>query len=166
MNNELTIKAVSEKEIEVFSEINAAAYADDRSRIKFDDCEKPQWFDGEWYVGLGIYNTEETKHLMAQFQCYLIYKASEPIGTFWIHIEEENSLTLEDFCIHPKHQGKGYGTKSLKLIESYFNNKRWLLTTPIFCKRNRHLYEKNGYKQISLLSDNTVILYEKLVSKN
>lgn len=165
MNSELRIEELTQDRVEIFTKIKADAYADDRTKVSFDDCEKPAWFDGDWYVGLGIYNLEETKNLMQQFSCYLIYKGEEPIGIFWVHVEEENSLTLEDFCIHPKYQGKGYGTESLQLIESYFDNRRWLLTTPIFCKRNRHLYEKNGYKKIGYVSDGTVIVYEKLLAE-
>ena len=164
MNYELSIEKLSEKEIEIFTTIKAAAYADDRLKVEFDDIEKPSWFDGEWYVGLGILNIEETKRLMKEFSCYLIYRMEEPIGGFWVHVEEEDSLTLEDFCILPQYQGKGYGTKSLQLIENYFGyNKRWLLTTPYFCKRNCHLYEKNGYKKTRYVSNNTVVVYEKHV---
>lgn len=161
----LRIQKLSEKEVDVFTNIKASAYADDRLKVTFDDMEKPKWFDGEWYVGLGIPNPEETRRLMNDFSCYLIYLGEDPIGIFWVHVEEENSLTLEDFCILPEYQGRGYGTESLQFIEEYFDdNKRWLLTTPCFCKRNCHLYEKNGYRRIGYVSENTVVVYEKKIS--
>lgn len=80
MSYELSIEKLSEKEIEIFTKIKATAYADDRLKVEFDDIEKPSWFDGEWYVGLGILNIEETKRLMKEFSCYLIYRMEEAIG--------------------------------------------------------------------------------------
>ena len=101
---------------------------------------------------------------MKEFECYMICLDDIPIGIFWLHVEEEESLTLEDFCILPDYQGKGYGTEALYLIEkSFSDNRRWLLSTPCFCKRNCHLYEKVGYKVIGYASDNTVVLYEKVL---
>lgn len=75
-----------------------------------------------------------------------------------------HKLTIEDFCILPQYQGKGYGTEVLGLIEElYSDNKIWTLDTPCFCKRNRHLYEKMGYKSIGTCSNDTVILYKKCI---
>lgn len=75
-----------------------------------------------------------------------------------------HKLTIEDFCILPQYQGKRYGTEVLGLIEElYSDNKIWTLDTPCFCKRNRHLYEKMGYKSIGTCSNDTVILYKKCI---
>lgn len=84
------------------------------------------------------------------------------IGGFWLHCESEHSLSIEDLCILPDYQGNGYGALALKLLENlYAENKVWKLSTPYFCIRNRHLYEKVGYQQVGSCSSNTVILYEK-----
>lgn len=133
MNSNLYIRQAEESDIDDFTYIKAEAYADDRRKTVLSPSEKPKWYDGEWYIGI-----------------------------VWIHAEEENSLTIEDFCILPEYQGKGYGRKSLKLIEElYIDNKRWLLSTPVFCQRNRHLYETSGFKNIGMEAEGSVVLYEK-----
>ena len=160
----LIIRKVEENDIEDFTRIKALAYADDRKKTIVEEKDKPKWYDGEWYVGLGIPNIDENRRLMKEFECYMICLDDIPIGIFWLHVEEEASLTLEDFCILPDYQGKGYGTEGLYLIEkSFSDNRRWMLSTPCFCKRNCHLYEKVGYKVIGYASDNTVVLYEKVL---
>lgn len=166
MNSKLKIRKASKLDIDDFTTIKAAAYADDRTKSVPKPDEKPRWYDGECFVGLGIPDKEETERLMANFQCYMITLDNKSIGILWLHCEKPDSLTLEDFCILPQYQGKGFGSEALKLIEKLHpDNLRWLLTTPCFCKRNRHLYEKNGYGKIGLEADNTVIVYEKIINK-
>ena len=41
MSEELSIRKLSEKEIDIFTNIKASAYADDRLKVTFDDIEKP-----------------------------------------------------------------------------------------------------------------------------
>ncbi len=163
---DISVRKVEKSDLEEFTSIKAKAYADDRTKTIPLPQETPKWYDGEWYVGLGIPNRAENERLFEQFECYMICAKENVIGIFWLHCEEENSLTVEDLCILPEEQGKGYGSQALKCIEElYPENKRWLLTTPCFCKRNRHLYEKNGYVNIGLVAENTVIMYEKSIKK-
>lgn len=145
-----------------FAYIKAEAYADDRLKSKPDENNVPGWYNGEWYKGLAIVDETEAIGLLEKYYCYMILLEETPIGIFWLHHETEDSLSLEDFCILPAYQGKGYGTKVLKLIEElYPNNKIWTLGTPYFCTRNRHLYEKVGYQYAGTASNDTVILYKK-----
>lgn len=148
--------------VKQFAYIKAEAYADDRLKSKPDEDNVPEWYNGEWYKGLAMVDETEAIRLIENYYCYMILLEKTPIGIFWLHHETEDSLALEDFCILPVYQGKGYGTKVLKLIEElYPNNKIWTLGTPYFCTRNRHLYEKVGYKYVGTASNNTVILYKK-----
>lgn len=164
MNPELFITKAVEFDIEDFTNIKAKAYADDRKKSVPVPEETPKWYYGDWYVGLGIPNKAENERLMKEFECYMISLNGISIGIFWIECEEADSLTIEDFCILPEYQGKGYGKQVLKLIEKlYPKNKRWLLTTPTFCKKNCHLYEKSGFHNIGLVSDDSVVLYEKIL---
>ena len=145
-----------------FAYIKAEAYADDRLKCKPDEDNIPEWYNGEWYLGLAIIDETEATRLIENYYCYIILLEETPIGIFWLHHETEDSLALEDFCILPVYQGQGYGTKVLKLMEElYPNNKIWTLGTPYFCKRNRHLYEKIGYQYVGTASNNSVILYKK-----
>jgi GNAT superfamily N-acetyltransferase len=147
-----------------FAFIKAEAYSDDRSKSLPDEDNVPEWYNGKWFIGLGIFDVPEAKRLIENYDCYMILLDDTPIGIFWFLQETEDSLELQDFCILPEYQGKGFGTKVLKLIEElYPNNKTWLLGTPYFCKRNRHLYEKAGYQYDGTASNDTVILYKKCI---
>lgn len=163
-HGKLSIRCALPEDFHLFAVVKAKAYADDREKSKPDPEHIPKWYNGEWYVGLGSVDDAEAKRLIEKedFQCYIIMLDGIDIGIFWLHQEEKDSFTLEDFCILPEYQGNGYGKEALQLIEQlYPDNHRWLLTTPEFCKRNRHLYEKMGYKITGTFSEGTVIGYEK-----
>ena len=64
MCKELRIEKLTEEMIDTFTKIKAETYAEDRLKVTFDDIDKPDWFDWEWYVGLGIPNREETINLI------------------------------------------------------------------------------------------------------
>ena len=74
-------------------------------------------------------------------------------------------MRFEDFVIAPEFQGRGYGLKTLQLVEqSYPNIKKWFLSTPIFSVGNQHLYEKFGYCEIG--RNDEEIEYCKMVVNN
>lgn len=147
-----------------FAFIKAEAYSDDRTKSLPDEDNVPEWYNGKWFIGLGIIDETEAKRLIENYHCYMILLEETPIGIFWFLQETEDSLELQDFCILPAYQGKGYGTIVLKLIEElYPNNNTWTLGTPYFCTRNRHLYEKAGYEYDGTASNDTVILYKKCI---
>ncbi|WP_167957536.1 GNAT family N-acetyltransferase [Anaerosporobacter faecicola] len=158
----LSLRKAESKDSLLFATIKAAAYDDDRSKSIPVPDQIPDWYYGTWYTGLCIPDEAEALRLFENYDCYLLLLQDKPIGIFWLHQEEASSLTLEDFCILPAYQNKGYGTAALHLIEEQFpENPVWQLSTPTFCFRNRHLYEKLGYQQIGTASNGSVILYEK-----
>lgn len=160
----LYIKKASLDDALKIANIKASAYADDRLKFKPDESKIPVWIEGDWYQNLSKPNLKETVSLINKYYCYIILLNEESIGTFWLHNETEDSLSLEDFCILPEYQGKGYGYKALTLMEKLFPAiKTWTLGTPYFCKRNRYLYEKFGYQCVSTRSDDTVVLYRKVL---
>lgn len=164
--NKISLRKATISDVQEFAHIKAEAYADDRSKSKPSENNIPEWYNGEWYIGLGILNESEAMKIISNFDSYIIVLDNAVIGGFWIHCELENSLSIEDFCILPFYQGNGYGTQALYLLENlYEKNKVWKLSTPYFCIRNRHLYEKVGYQQVGRCSSNTVILYEKHIGK-
>lgn len=158
----LSLREATVEDIHQFAMIKAKAYSEDREKTKPMPGQIPEWYDGEWYVGLGIVDEVEAKRLIENEDCYIIILEQVPIGIFWLHKEEKDSYSLEDFCILPEYQGKGYGSETLTLIEQLHpNNHKWMLSTPEFCTRNRYLYEKMGYQMVGTCSKGTVILYEK-----
>lgn len=162
IKSKINLRRADLLDVKKFAYIKADAYVDDRLKCKPDEDNIPDWYNGEWYQGLAIINETEATRLIENYYCYMILLEDTPIGIFWLHHETTDSLALEDFCILPVYQGKGYGTRVLKLIEElYPNNKIWTLGTPYFCTRNRYLYEKVGYQYVGTASNNTVILYKK-----
>lgn len=68
------------------------------------------------------------------------------IGGLYL-IEKDASLTLEDFCIHPDYQNKGYGYKVMKMLEKEYSHiDKWHLVTPVYSLGNQALYHKLNYK--------------------
>lgn len=99
---------------------------------------------------------------------YLLYKImldEKIIGTFWLDHETDNRpnhFELQDFCIIPEYHNKGYGAKTMKLMEEMHPNiKIWSLGTMNVSIRNQHLYEKMGYKKVGETEKS--VLYEKII---
>ena len=74
--------------------------------------------------------------------------------------ERTNHFELQDFCIDPIYQNKGYGAKAIKIMEEKHKDiKIWTLSTFKFSLKNQHLYEKMGYVKIG--QDKRGFQYEK-----
>ena len=96
---------------------------------------------------------------------YKILLNQQIIGAFFLIILDDHKVRFEDFVIDPLYQGKGYGFKTLQMIEEeYAHVTEWYLSTPIFSIGNQHLYEKFGYREIS--RDDHEIEYLKCQKKN
>jgi ribosomal protein S18 acetylase RimI-like enzyme len=61
--------------------------------------------------------------------------------------EKNDRVYIGKLIVHPDHQNKGFGTKLLKTIETYYENKTFELYTSSKSERNLYLYKKNGYKE-------------------
>jgi len=62
--------------------------------------------------------------------------------------EENGRVYIGKLFVHPDYQDKGYGTKLLNAIESFYHNKTFELYTSSKSDKNLNLYKKNGYKEI------------------
>lgn len=98
----------------------------------------------------GYDNVDSEIDIINRFIAYKILLGSEIIGAFFLIPKEDTKMMFEDFVIHPRYQGRGYGYQTLQLVEeTYSNINEWYLSTPVFSTGNQHLYEKFGYKEIS-----------------
>jgi len=159
MKNELKVRKALVDDAYFIAEIKTKAYRDEKERFKPEEGKIPKWFYDEWYIDI-----PENIRLINKYNVYLLIVNEVVIGTFWVHDVEENTIELEDFCILPEYQGLGYGYKALNIMEGMFaHKKRWILGTPFYSLKNHHLYEKAGYKKVGTASNETVILYEKLI---
>lgn len=69
---------------------------------------------------------------------------NEIIGS--VRAEEKNgTVCIGKLMVHPDYRCRGYGSKLLSEIESYFPNKRYELFTSTKSKDNIRLYQKMGY---------------------
>jgi GNAT superfamily N-acetyltransferase len=83
--------------------------------------------------------------------------------------EENNCVFIGKLIVHPEYQNKGYGTKLLLEIETYFKCKIFKLFTSLKSIKNLHIYKKNGYKEIKQekgLGDIIFVYLEKIKSSN
>ena len=78
----------------------------------------------------------------------LVNENNEIIGSVRAY-EENNRVYIGKLIVHPDYQNKGLGTKLLKTIETYFENKSFELFTSSKSDKNLRLYEKNGYKEFA-----------------
>jgi len=68
------------------------------------------------------------------------------IGSVRAH-EGNNRVYIGKLIVHPYFQNKGFGTKLLNAIETYFENKTFELFTSGKSEKNLNVYKKNGYKE-------------------
>lgn len=98
----------------------------------------------------GYDKVESEMEIIHRFLAYKIMLKSEIIGAFFLILTGEKAIRLEDSVIHPVCQGKGYGFRTLQLMEeAYPDIEEWSLSTPVFSVGNQHLYEKFGYREIA-----------------
>ena len=71
------------------------------------------------------------------------------VGGIIIELKESKENYLQTLWVIPKYQNKGIGKDAINFLEKkYPDTKAWVLETPSLATRNRHFYEKLGYKKI------------------
>lgn len=79
-------------------------------------------------------------------QHYTIFIDEEIAGSIDIRKISEDHYLLNQLCLNPKWQNRGFGSKIMKMMEEMFPNVTiWSLKTQKDNARNRHFYEKAGY---------------------
>ncbi|QKE72753.1 GNAT family N-acetyltransferase [Arthrobacter citreus] len=100
---------------------------------------------------------------------YKIMHEDVLVGAVCVYWKEETQFWISPMFILPEHQGLGIAQKAIQLIEGQFPQATtWELRTLLEEKRNCHLYEKMGYKQIGerkqLNERTTLVGYKKIVN--
>ncbi len=98
---------------------------------------------------------EEFAHLfMTVGQVYGIYEDHRLAGFYWIE-ERGNVLHLHALVLKEEFQGKGIGTRVLKMLEKkYKNDVKYIeLGVHISNERARALYEGLGYEIVKTIDD-------------
>lgn len=96
---------------------------------------------------------EATNEQMISFlekaEAYKILLNEMIIGSVFIYKISDNHYELDTISIDSQFQNMGIGDKAIRLIENLYSSvQTWTLSTPEADYRNRHLYEKLGYKQV------------------
>lgn len=109
------------------------------------------------------------KYRMENSLHYTIFVDGEMAGGICLVKVSDAHYYLFRIFLRPKYQNKGLGTKILSKIEKQFPRvRKWSLDTPRDNERNRHVYEKFGYKKTGELKVNeilTLIKYEKKIKR-
>lgn len=112
----------------------------------------------------GYDSIESQIHIIKNFISYKIILDSHIIGGFFLITIDKETMRFEDFVINPIYQGKGYGYRTMELIEeNYRDILVWQLSTPVFSKVNQYLYEKFGYTEVSR-DDNEIEYIKRIVT--
>lgn len=98
----------------------------------------------------GYDKVESEIYIINHFIAYKIELDNQIIGALFLIPLGNSKMRFEDFVIEPSFQGKGYGFRTMELVEkTYSDIYEWQLSTPVFSIGNQHLYEKFGYIEVS-----------------
>jgi ribosomal protein S18 acetylase RimI-like enzyme len=113
--------------------------------------------------------TQTIEELEREYENNLILKLvdnkNEILGSIRAY-EKNKRVYIGKLIVHPDFQNKGYGTKLLIAIETYYECKTFELFTSAKSKKNLYLYKKNGYKEIKReksFGDLVFIFLEKMI---
>ena len=109
---------------------------------------------------------DEVRYVIENQIYYKIVLDNIIIGGVFLFEEDAQTLSIQDFCIAPSYQNKGYGKFVLKELENRHSDiKKWELTTPVYSVRNQHLYEKQGFTRVKVDDYGGIlcVFYEKVL---
>jgi SAM-dependent methyltransferase/GNAT superfamily N-acetyltransferase len=128
------------------------------SKATYDDAEKIAILTRLAYQGecdqYGLTNkfpnyptTESVREDIDTYEYYKVLYNKSLVGGIYLVIKD-NTVTIEDLCIHPDYQSKGIGTYVMNYLEKLLKNySTWLLVTPVYSIGNQRLYERLGYNK-------------------
>jgi hypothetical protein len=154
----IVVRLAEAPDADIVSKIVAFAYKDCQKKFKPTPNKIPTWID--WWESLTMPQVNDHQGFIKRGLTYLILLNDTIIGTFRLE-QHDNKSELDDFCILPQYQNKGYGKYTLGLIEKLQNTNCIEFATPYFCTANLYLYKKAGYQEIGTRSDDTVICFSK-----
>ena len=98
---------------------------------------------------------------------YKILLDGRMVGDIIVRRREAGCYYLRTLSVIPELQGQGIGSAAVAFLEAEFPDAtRWQLTTPEGTARNRHFYEKLGYREVGRVPRSkvlTLIEYDKVI---
>lgn len=150
---DIMVENVSPNDIGEINTIQKLAFEDSYNEYKF--CPAYEASD------------EQMASFLDKASAYKILLENIIIGSIFIYVVGGCHYELDTISIHPQYHNLGIGEKAIRSVEKLFPDAvKWTLSTPQEDYRNRHFYEKLGYKQIDTEVVNehlTLIRYEKRI---
>jgi len=91
------------------------------------------------------------------------------VGGLVLFTLEDGTVRLGRAFLEPERQNKGIGSELLRFTESVFpETRRFVLDTPTWNMRTRHLYEKFGYERAGEIESGfgfPLIQYERTIGE-
>lgn len=87
--------------------------------------------------------------VMEEYDRGMVLKMTDESGSIIGSVrawEKDGTVYIGKLMVHPECRGRGYGTKLLAEIESFFPQKRYELFTSTRSTDNIRLYQKLGYR--------------------
>ena len=113
-------------------------------RLAFEDCKNKYKFCPAYDI-----STEALEKFLAENYAYKIMIEDKIVGSIFVCQLSHRGYELNTMTIHPGYQNMGIGSRAIEFAESEFPDaETWTLETPEGELRNRHLYEKYGYKVV------------------
>jgi ribosomal protein S18 acetylase RimI-like enzyme len=115
---------------------------------------------------------EKEENMLDMIENAIVYKIigdGKIIGDIIVRNRGNGAYYLRTISVIPQFQNLGIGTKAIEFIEKDNSDGTvWFLTTPEQSYRNRHFYEKLGYRNVG--EDNhserlTLIKYQKEMNR-
>lgn len=139
----IRIKRTDIKNADMLMQIKIFAYNNELKKYFGDNADI---VDGEEILS--------EHYIINNYLSYEIIIDRKVVGSFFLDQEDNSTMRISDFVIHPSYQGKGYGYRVLCLIEGLYPEiTEWTLSTPIYSIGNQHLYEKFGFIERSRNDD-------------
>lgn len=97
----------------------------------------------------GYSSVEMMKYSIEELDCYKVIMGGKIIGGIIVTISGKSYGRIDRIFVEPVYQGKGIGSKVIKLIEEEYPSIRiWDLETSSRQINNHHFYKKMGYEII------------------
>lgn len=125
------------KDVDTIMDIHTKAFNDEMNRVLGRDGGPP-----------GYDTKEENEKIIKEFNTFKILYNKKTIGFFFLIEISKKHVSLESLCIYPQFQKRGFGYKTLELMEDLNSQyTKWTLISMKGSDRIQHLYEKFGYKR-------------------
>ncbi|HDR7516462.1 GNAT family N-acetyltransferase [Bacillus mobilis] len=119
------------------------------------DKEAKRWLCGQGEVidyniqPPGYSSVEMMKYSIEELDCYKVIMGGKIIGGIIVTISGKSYGRIDRIFVEPVYQGKGIGSKVIKLIEEEYSSIRiWDLETSSRQINNHYFYKKMGYEII------------------